>query len=65
MRICPITGSDKWQHYYTSKTNRIITGDQRISEGKLEKIICTDSGVVVKEDLQVTNLRFYMGKNMS
>ena len=49
MRICPITGSDKWQHYYTSKNNRIITGDQRISEGKLEKIICTDSGVVANK----------------
>ena len=46
MRICPVSGSEKWLPFYTSNTNRIMTGDQRICSGTLEKIICPESGVV-------------------
>lgn len=49
MRVCPVTGSSKWQPFYSSASGRIMTGDQRIVEGRLRKIICQDSGVVANE----------------
>lgn len=49
MRTCPVSGSQTWIPFYTSKTNRIMTGDQRIREGNLQKIICPHSGVVANE----------------
>lgn len=49
MRVCPVTGSNKWEPFYSSVSGRIMTGDQRIVEGSLKKIICPDSGVVANE----------------
>jgi SAM-dependent methyltransferase len=49
MRFCPVTGSNKWQAFYSSTSGRIMTGDQRIVEGNLRKVICPDSGVVANE----------------
>ncbi len=49
MRICPISGSPRWKPFYSSQTGRIMTGDQRIGNGNLKKIICLDSGVVANE----------------
>jgi len=50
MRICPVSGSNKWIPIYTSTTNRIMTGDQRICDGTLEKVICPESGVVANKN---------------
>lgn len=49
MRVCPVTGSNKWQPFYSSVGGRIMTADQRIGKGNLRKIICPDSGVVANE----------------
>lgn len=46
MRVCPVSGSSNWVSFYLSETKRIMTGDQRIQSGSLNKIICPDSGVV-------------------
>lgn len=50
MRICPVSGSEKWLPFYTSVTDKIMTGDQRICDGSLEKIICPDSGIVANKN---------------
>jgi SAM-dependent methyltransferase len=63
MRICPVSGSDKWVPFYTSTTNRIMTGDQRICEGSLEKVICPTSGVVAnKNPFSENDLELLYGK---
>ena len=49
MRICPVSGSNRWQPFYKSLSGKIMTGDQRIRNGDLKKIICSDSGVVANE----------------
>jgi len=50
MRICPVSGSSNWTPFYISNTGRIMTGDQRIGNGNLRKIICPESGVVANEN---------------
>lgn len=63
-RICPVSGSDKWQPLYSSTTNKIMTGDQRICDGKLEKIICPVSGVVAnKNPFSENDLEVLYGKD--
>lgn len=49
-RICPVSGSSNWMPVFESDTGRIITGDQRICNGNLEKIICPESGVVANKN---------------
>lgn len=46
MRKCPLTDNENWLYLYESDTEKIITGDQRIVDGKLEKVICKDCGIV-------------------
>jgi len=50
MRICPVSKSTKWEVLYESFNNKIMTGDQRIGDGRLKKIICKESGVVANKD---------------
>ena len=45
-RVCPVSGSSNWVSVFESETGRIITGDQRICSGNLEKVICPESGVI-------------------
>lgn len=49
-RICPVSGSSNWISIFDSGTGRIITGDQRICDGNLEKVICPESGVVANKN---------------
>jgi len=49
MRDCPLTNSSEWIDLYESKTDLVITGDQRIIEGKLHKVICSKSGIVANK----------------
>lgn len=46
MKTCPVCSSENWQAFYKPDFKRIMTGDQRIGEGQLEKIICDTCGVV-------------------
>ena len=49
-RICPVSGSSNWIPVFESDTGRIITGDQRICDGNLGKVICPESGVVANKN---------------
>jgi 2-polyprenyl-3-methyl-5-hydroxy-6-metoxy-1,4-benzoquinol methylase len=49
MRICPVSNSSNWKTFYSSTSNRIMTGDQRIGEGWLQKVVCVESGVVANK----------------
>lgn len=49
MRICPVSGNSIWKPLYYSSTGRIMTGDQRIGQGNLRKIICSECGAVANE----------------
>lgn len=63
MRICPVSGSEKWLPFYTSTTAKIMTGDQRICDGSLEKVICQESGVVAnKKPFSESDLEALYGK---
>jgi 2-polyprenyl-3-methyl-5-hydroxy-6-metoxy-1,4-benzoquinol methylase len=46
MRVCPITCSNKFELFYTSSHGKVMTSDQRILPGILQKIIFKSSGVV-------------------
>lgn len=46
MRICPVCGNCNWELIYESPNHRIMTGDQRIIDGKLEKIVCKHCGIL-------------------
>lgn len=50
MRVCPITGSNKFELFYSSTQGRVMTSDQRILPGKLKKIIFEDSGIVANQE---------------
>lgn len=49
-RICPVCSGNEWSAYFHSKNGKIMTGDQRIGEGKLDKVICNGCGVVSNKD---------------
>lgn len=62
-RICPVSGSSNWISVFESDTGRIITGDQRICDGNLEKVICPESGVVAnKNRFSDSDLEILYGK---
>ena len=46
MRTCPITGSNNFELFYQSLDECVMTSDQRILPGRLNKVIFKDSGVV-------------------
>ncbi|MFH1004439.1 MAG: class I SAM-dependent methyltransferase [Bacteroidota bacterium] len=46
MKNCPICNGLVWNSFFNTSTGRIMTGDQRIGNGNLEKIICAQCGVV-------------------
>lgn len=46
MKSCPVCSENNWNDFYAPEFNRIMTGDQRIGDGKLEKVICNTCGVI-------------------
>lgn len=50
MRTCPVCQSENWEDFYQSDTGKIMTGDQRIGSGTLQKIICSGCGVVANKN---------------
>ena len=50
MRRCPITGSDEFSPFYDSTGKGVMTSDQRIVSGNLNKIIFKNSGVVANRN---------------
>lgn len=44
-RKCPVCDSTDWNVLIESSTSKIMTGDQRIGKGNLNKIICTVCGL--------------------
>ena len=62
-RICPVSGSSNWIPVFDLGTGRIITGDQRICNGNLEKVICPESGIVAnKNRFSDSDLEILYGK---
>lgn len=45
-RKCVVCDAVAWSPFLVSKNNSIITGDQRIIQGHLNKVICSNCGVV-------------------
>jgi SAM-dependent methyltransferase len=45
-RVCPVCAGSAWQKFFESTTGRVMTADQSIRAGDLEKIICNCCGVV-------------------
>ena len=43
---CPICGAGTWQDFLSSSTGRMMTGDQRVLQGRIAKVICTGCGTV-------------------
>ncbi len=43
---CPICGAVTWQDFLRSSTGRLMTGDQRVLEGRIAKVICAECGIV-------------------
>ncbi len=50
MRKCPLTNSEYSSPFFSSSDFRVMTSDQRISEGQLKKIIFDESGIVANEN---------------
>ncbi|PCJ89775.1 MAG: hypothetical protein COA57_01060 [Flavobacteriales bacterium] len=50
MRRCPVCDSVEWDKFFATHTDRIMTGDQRIGSGNLNKIICKNCGTVANKD---------------
>lgn len=50
MRKCLITNSFDYDSYYKSVSGKVMTSDQRIINGNLNKIIFRESGIVANED---------------
>ena len=48
-RKCPITSSVEFESYYVSNNDFVMTSDQRIIAGNLDKIIFTKSGIVANK----------------
>ncbi len=50
MRRCPACRGGVWRPFFNSRTGRLMTGDQRVGDGDLAKIICATCGVVANRD---------------
>jgi SAM-dependent methyltransferase len=62
MIMCPVCNSCKWVPYIDTSKGKLITGDQRIIEGNISKVMC-DSCYAVKnkEDLTNKELELFYG----
>lgn len=49
-RKCPITDSSDVESFYISENHHVMTSDQRIIKGQLEKIIFKESGIVANRN---------------
>lgn len=54
-KICPVCGENQWEPFLKIDTGSIITGDQRIIQGKLEKILCSKCTLVTNADRFTNN----------
>lgn len=61
-QACPSCGGTRWAPFLTSTSGLILTGDQRIEPGTLDKVICADCGVVANaRPLSVAELETLYG----
>lgn len=50
MKKCAACNSEKWREFLRTETDRIMTGDQRIVPGVLNKVICLNCGTVTNKE---------------
>ena len=63
MKICPVCKKKSWSYYLQSNNDRIITGDQRITDGNLDKVICKICGTVTNRmPFTVTEIKKLYGE---
>ena len=63
MKICPVCKKKSWKYYLRTYSDTIITGDQRITEGNLDKVICNICGTVTNRlPFTVTEIKKLYGE---
>ncbi len=63
MPSCPVCSSQEWLPYLQTKTDKLITGDQRISDGNINKVMCSSCGAVRNDkELSDQELEIFYGE---